>query len=398
MMDSMVAFAEDELRPGYTTEYPTRPGADLPPDTNLFWYLMHPGKDKKGNFPIDHYSQAEKDFWGISILALNGALENEADNPQNPDNPLVVRIRTPKETHVSHAHINATIRELINDNPSFVALELLQGALADWIELYNDPNLRRTSAVTQIFTAIVAGTNGNHVSETGIQTTLPVEHIKQASAIIIHDDVGDKMAALAVAVEKITTLRNPKHAYDAVFVRSFSDDGISDNNRKDLYGTLIEKMRDNRIVAAIPVYKNNLFIDMLEQSANYSSKQELTLWGCIQTKLLSCRIDNLHEWIMGDGPDTGIPMNMVLSEIPKEILTHPSVASLLKHVADSEIRLGSTISGIIALKDGQFDRLVQWVTIKIQTQLETVIANTPVRTTLFRYLPIHFSRIPSHFS
>ena len=356
-----------------------QPKIDIPVNANVLWTAIQPIKDEFNRYPPTEYSRDEIQFWGTSILRFDQALAKVADtiNEEGMPDVGVYRAKTRDKTADVMNELNDDVVQILQTYPRSAYVGFMSGVLPNLLEVYNDPQIVYTDAQARMTTAIVGGTHGNENKVKQVLTKIP-DWVTQSDLIIAHDDVSDSVGALAAFTEFILS-KKAETAYDSEFVKKFST--VTDKHEKiDLYTDLIHKMQKANIVIAAPFYKNNLFTELLLQATTQNQSASPYSWEQVQGSLLRHRLDFPDtEWLMGDGLDTDISIPLLRQFISEDTLAHPAVQKLFEHMLESKFRVGSTIKGLIALKQYPEDNgraymdLVRWVAAHVESYLKLYI-------------------------
>lgn len=342
--------------------------AELPDGITPLWFIIQPLKVRQKRLDIS-YSEAEAQFWGLTVINADQALAELADSGST----LVRRVEPAQKTALVRNNLNGAVRNLLLSDPEIVCVGFAHGIISNMAELYN--NLPPLASFRQrVLGVIISGSQANEIKTTSLLSPLP-EIAYRTPMRIAYDDVFDTGAALAAFVEDLRSQTlNIKPDYE--FVSSLTETfGQPYENYKELYDKLIDRMQETAVVVAIAFYKNRPFVERLTQRLMQTLKANpRSRWSRYQMNLLSRHLQyRQDEWLMGDGLDTGIAGQKILQCLPQEIKTHPQAQPLLKHLADSRIRVGSTIKGLICLQNSQIEELTAWVAHQVSQKLTLYI-------------------------
>lgn len=313
---------------------------------DISWTLYQPLKDKTDEYRNLPYTDEERRFWTTTILSADLALARV--NNGHDTLPFVTSVLTTGEAQPTRTALNQVIGKLLNAYPDASYAGFAHGVLSDTIEIYKNVS---EDAKKRMLTVIIGGTEGAAKKTTKILTKLP-DGAYEWPIIIAHDDVADTCAAIAAFV--LTVLEHKYGTpYDAAFVAALNETFYNQPYAKHtaLYDRLIDGMEAANVVAGILVYKNPAFAARLHlRTVAYRKDGISTQWAAIQSILSSHALEiPANVWAMGLGMDTGIDGAAVLAKIPYPIARDPALQPWLGNLAQSRLRIGSTVPGLIGL-------------------------------------------------
>ena len=352
----MVSIRTERLRPSISI---LPEGEFLPPDCNQalispLGFIIQPEKHD-GIYEKVTRTPQEVTFWIDTIPVIDEALVQLADTDQST---LVRRIFDANVTQPVNNGLMARVASMMKDQGNVHCVGFAHGVLPNHQRLYE--LLRDEKSVDhhlsdgqkRIHTVIVAGTGGNEVKSARVLTEI-VPELVNAPLTIISDDLTDTAAALAAYVEQVLSERDASYQYDETLVQSLAGRFGHDYSKcKVLYDTLITKLEQANMLIAIPLYKNQPFVDRLfaRLQANHSR------WAYLQAQLLEYHAVIPPEyWVMGDGTDTGFKGKEILIYISEEGQEALRNLGLYDNFTHSTLRIGATIPGVIALEPTHYD-------------------------------------------
>lgn len=331
---------------------------DIAPDVQFPWVVIQPEK-VAGKFPDVAYTPAQQLFFLASAVAIDRKLAYRAGELEDP---LVARKTTEEVMSARRkalvSHMKAAIE---GEHVHYVSL--LNGTMPPYLDLYNelpaDSQERK-----RLETTIVGGTGGDKVEEARVLVPLSRLFI-QASRRGIHDDLVDTGHSISAV------LRAFLFDGDALTDQLTATFGQPYQEYTGLYDTLAQQLSETKTYVDIPIYKNGPLYDrLLEEAKKYSG----TPWGKHMLHSLSKDLAFVTEqdyWLLGSGLDSSVAGDVlwktVQRHLPDTVLHDPKTESLLRIQSDgssvltkSRVRMGAFAPGLIALKDGQFPKLVEF--------------------------------------
>ncbi len=202
--------------------------------------------------------------------------------------------------------------------------------------------------------------------------------------IVIDDDVGDTMAAIAALLEAIEAKRSGQPVNSTLSEKLAGSFGKNFFYYRGDYLELVHRLHEQNIMVAMNAYKNKEFYDELSLACeNFLIKSPLDGWAKQQQLFLKSVVQKpAHEWLMGMNMDTKINGSDIISSLDPDLLTHPKTKALIEHLKTSALRVGSTIDTLVALQPRDdveqkyaIGELIAWAGKEINRKLRN-LANT----------------------
>lgn len=357
-----------------TSHDPLFPSPNIPgyaPESLTYWVYIQPVKNGDHSFLSIPYAPEELTFWAHTVTAVDQELAHIADRGDAPHEPPVLRVAMERFTREPTRLLNGAIGRILTNDPDSFYVGFASGIIPLTREIYNrlDPTPR-----TRMTLAIIGGSDGAKIKSTRLLSLLPDE-IARFGIILGHDDVGDTMAAYAVLVEKVREMKG-LGGYDEALVETLTHAfGKGYENFIDVYDHVIAHAAEAGVVFGLASSKNAVFIDRLFTYALNRIKQNPhDRWAEYSLELCIRRIDLAEtEWAMGLGLDTGIRGDRIVSLLPADVLSNPKLTPIIENLKLSQLRIGSTVPGLIALKkteEGREEmRFVYWLATRVSEAL-----------------------------
>lgn len=332
-----------------------------------------------GVIPDINYNDLELQFLIPSISGMDLELE-VVHKPSPPEDiaAFVKPLKSPDACAEIQEKLRDTVIRTMEANETFPMLSLAYGALPEAMEIAQtvDPN--------RIHSIIVGGTVGTEVKTTKLITPLP--DIALANGSIIDDEVLDTGAAIAAVVQAIREKYGllPNHYLVETLQDSF---GKPFEWYQGAYAYLAEQLHEMNILIAVPVWKNKwlhkaildktMRIDEVDIHPPYPKSWEYYQ----QTLLTNTLLIPQDEWAIGWGMDTAIKGTVIWDRMDPAIRDHPLAQPYLEHLKDSQLRVGSSTRGLIALQKNppgsknpyKSDEFTAWAVKGFERRLQNII-------------------------
>lgn len=359
---------------------PQFPSPNIPgysPESLTSWVFIQPMKNGDHSFVVVPYTPKERAFWARTVTAVDQELAHIADRGDGPHEPPVLRVAMERFTREPTRLLNETIGRILTDDADTFYVGFASGIIPLTREIYHrlEPQPR-----TRMALAIIGGSDGSKIKSTRLLSILP-EDIARFGIIVGHDDVGDTMAAYAVLVEKVREMKG-LGLYDETLVETLTHTfGKGYENFIDVYDRIIAHAAEAGVVFGLASSKNAVFIDRLFTYAlNRIKEDPHDRWAKYSLELCIRRIDLAEtEWAMGLGLDTGIRGSRIIPLLPADVLNNPILKPIIENLTRSQLRIGSTVPGLIALKkteEGNEEmRFLYWLTYRVSEALRAYAAS-----------------------
>lgn len=342
--------------------------------TDIGWVVFEPSSLEH----IPQFTQVEQMFWTTTVLSIDNSLSRGRDNSPTGDLRPLITWPQPASVHRERRdEINNTVTRMLNWDQSMLNISLAQGSLADMTQVWNDP--RAEFIRDRMYAAITAGTHGIKSETTRVHSTMPQKKIEGSNPVLIRDDVIDRAASFAVAVEEVVAIRLGRPVSHKISDALATSKYQEFKNHAIEYRTLIRNMRESNILLAATVYKNQvMYHELFSVVKETLTKDPHDPWATRQNELLHLAIRmKPQKWLMGLGMDTNIEGTEILKRIDPDLLANPVIAPYIEHLAQAKLRIGSTIEGLIALRNSgtgrDYEAFVNWVCKEINRKLHTIV-------------------------
>lgn len=276
--------------------------------------------------------------------------------------------------------LNESIKTVMKESDvSYISFAY--GALPNMLNL---SEMLPRSVRRRMQSTIIGGTEESQKTVTRVLTPIRPDFFDTPLAVA-DDDVADTMAALAALTQ---TRRQHLFGaqYDVDFIKDLNNTFTKPyENSLKLYQRLTQEMKETGTIAAILVYKNHPFVNVLESTVNTALKYSPNnRWARMQRHVLEHRLNVLPSvWGMGLFMDTDVSGQKVYDGLSPELRNDPTIEPYIRHLDKSRLRIGSTNENLLGLsrnlnaKPGDpfynIAEMTKWVIGKIENSLRTYI-------------------------
>jgi hypothetical protein len=186
--------------------------------------------------------------------------------------------------------------------------------------------------------------------------------VRQASFVIIRQSTLISAAHLATLTEELYSLKKEK-PYDTNFVGDFFRPTQDRSLINERYVQLVEKMDMAGIIPAISFYQNlSFFMTLHNRTLSHAKDENPSLWTTYTSTLISHShtFSTPDKQLMGEGHGLDVSVTQLAPYIDSELLKNPMIAFLFADGDRIQLRIGSTIDGIVRL-DMPNEDFIQWV-------------------------------------
>lgn len=289
---------------------------------------------------------------GLAVRDADRQLADLADQKSN----VVVRLTSPLETENIRTATVSTLARILKENPDFSHVSFLYGSTPVLWELVTGLSGQHR-ILDRIHPVVVNGTGVNGVDGARIATPIDFKEIANGTPyLLVFEELIDTAAGVGLITEEWYNARfGPQRHTQQIVQTLASAYGKSYEDYAALYKDIVVDMEASGLVASISFSKNEPFIRELRRAA-LAAKEKGSPWGKLQHQFTKGMYVQEYPamWLMGEGADTGITGEDMYRFTPSGMAQNPFVHAVFEEIVHYKIRIGSTISGIIA-NQGSFE-------------------------------------------
>lgn len=295
-----------------------------------------------------YYCEAARLFYPISIQNIDSKLQEKA---RSGNDPLVRMVFSAEQAREVQDHVDREIERSLLENEKQLTIASFYGVQRPYMRVRERLMQKRPEAATRLSGAIVSSTNETKREPPTLLTAIDPRWGNPTYAADIWEDLADSATTpLAIAMERIKIMLGKKFipTYPNLPTRMLRGVDGDFNNLKEVYHEAVELMEAANIALALPVSKNEPFMNVLwEHVAAHAGSQ----WAIRQGRYLNggrILMAGQHQWLMGaDQFDSGLDGKKIYDHIPSNVRNNPKAVDILAPLPHSRLRIGSFIQDIV---------------------------------------------------
>lgn len=302
------------------------------------------------------YTEEIKWFFALSVLRIDQQLEQRAQSGVDK----LVRLEIPAaQFNIAQEYIENQVIQTITENDNHIFAGLEYGILRRFTHIKGILQTKYPSAADRLFGAIVSSTNETKREQAVMLTPTDPRWKQKQYTGDIWDDLGDSLASVtALAEERVRGIDRDAYIYEGKSLASRMAEPVI--LRRDfreyipLYDETVGFLEANNIGLALPLYKNEPFVDVMWRHIDNNPH---SVWAKRQARYLNRKfliVIHQNKWLMGgDQSDSGLDGEKIYNTLPQDIKDHPRAQELLYTLQHSRLRIGSFVTDIIQLIGGE---------------------------------------------